>query len=217
MLVDVKKEPILHSSFGRHFISSSNWYIFNKSALLSTSFPVSSLFFSWSNTLSCSWTLDSNNNVHLQVESPCMMWKSLGYKLVLMTIHPTGSTPYLFTKTDLLFSYWNAKMFWTSSLFRIFKRESKPLRITYNMGKLPRYWDTLFSLLFAFFSDVLARPFESVFDQFMVETKFDSFPLSTLYLNTKISSTLFLFLFNCSSTHRHPLRWRSTISGGVTE
>ena len=126
---------------------------------------------------------------------------------------PTGSTPYLFTKTDLLFLYWNAKI---SSLFLIFKGESKPLRITYNMDKLPRYWDTPF-FLFAFFSAVLTRPFESVFDQFMVETKFDSFPMLTLYLKTKISSTLFLFLFNCSCTHRHPLRWRSTISGRVTE
>ena len=61
---------------------------FNKSALLSTSFPVSSLFFSRNKTLSCSWTHDSNNNLHLQVESSCMMWKSLGYKLVLMTDIP---------------------------------------------------------------------------------------------------------------------------------
>lgn len=58
---------------------------FKKSALLSTSFPVSSLFFSRNKTLSCSWTHDSNNNLHLQVRSSCMMWKSLGYRLVVMT------------------------------------------------------------------------------------------------------------------------------------
>ena len=46
--------------------------------------------------------------------------------------------------------------------------------------------------------------------------KFDSYP-PALYLKTKISSTLFLFLFDCSCTHRQPLRWWSMISGKETE
>ena len=46
---------------------------------------MSSLFFSRNKTLGCSWTHDSNNNLHLQVKSSYMMWKSLGYNLVLMT------------------------------------------------------------------------------------------------------------------------------------
>lgn len=37
---------------------------------------------------------------------------------------PTGSTPYLFRKTNLPFLYWNAKIFSISSLFRISKGES---------------------------------------------------------------------------------------------